>query len=84
MPPLTVTAPNGGESYAAGSAQTVSWTVSPAQSSGLYAVWAVSASNTHYWLGSRNAIGGQTAYTLPWTVSLPAGSYRVRVSYALS
>ena len=42
-PTLTVRAPNGGESYAAGSAQTVSWTVSPAHSSGLYAVWAVSA-----------------------------------------
>jgi hypothetical protein len=44
--------------------------------------YAVAGDNTHYWLTTLAAVGGQTSYGFDWTVSQPAGGgYRVRVWY---
>ena len=76
-----VTWPNGGESLAAGVPVTLTWS-SPAVAVGLFTVWAVSPSAT-YSIGTVNADGG-AAYSTSWNVNVPAGSYRIKVSYGLT
>ena len=75
----TVTWPNGGESMPAGIPVTVTWT-SPQLTSGVFTIWAVSQAGTNYGLGTVNA-DGSASYGKIWNVSVPAGSYRIRVSY---
>jgi IPT/TIG domain/Proprotein convertase P-domain len=81
--PLTVTAPNGGETYAKYSSQTATWST-PAQTTGTFGLWAVSeADGTHLWIDSQDAVAGQTSYSLDWYVTQPPGDYRLRVSYGV-
>ena len=82
-PTISVTAPNDGDSFVAGSMQTVSWITSPTQNSGRFALWAVSTEPgaAHTWLGYRDVVAGQVDYDASVRLDLPAGSYRLRVSY---
>jgi hypothetical protein len=84
VPSMTVTSPNGGEIYDQGSDQVATWTTTSIQGPGVYGVWACSNGGTNYWLGSRSVVGGQTTYSLPWTATLPADTYRLRVSFGVT
>ncbi len=81
-PSLAVTAPNGGESFSPNSPFDVSWTLSHPVSSGSFAVSATDAvGNVLYSLGSTAAVFGQTEYGFTWQAGLPAGEYRIAVTY---
>ncbi len=82
-PTVTVLAPNGGELYASGSSQTVSWKVNEALAIGSFRVYVYNGTST--WELTPQpmaAVGGQTNYSLAWNVTQPIGTkYKVRVSY---
>ena len=81
---LTVTAPNGGESFVPGSVPTVTWSVSSAVASGSFDVWVYSPTTSWYKLNSAPvaAVAGQANYVFAWTVAEPpAADYKMRVWY---
>jgi C1A family cysteine protease len=78
--PINITNPTASSSWPSGSSQTISWTTNPAQSSGEFRVWLVTADNLHWYLNKQVLpVSGQTAYSLPVTASVPAGSYKAAV-----
>ena len=81
LPTLTISAPTGSGSYAAGSSLTVSWTSSPAPPSGEFAVWARSAAGGWY-IGDLVAASASTSYSRAITLNVPAGTgYQAIVSW---
>ncbi len=81
---FAVTAPNGGQTYQGeiGTRTTnVTWSMTTKPSTGVFGVWAVSSGGTQYRLGTVNAVAGQSSYSFPWTITQPAGAYRIRVTY---
>jgi hypothetical protein len=81
---VTMTAPNGGESWARGSTHNVTWTVSPALTTGSFrlllydATWA----QVSQWVSPLIPAMGPTSYSRSWTITQPAGtSWRVRLYY---
>jgi hypothetical protein len=79
---LSLTAPTDGTSWQQGAAQTLSWSLSSAASSGSFKVAArnTATGTTTALTGSVAAVAGQTSYTAPYAVKLAAGSYAVTVS----
>ena len=69
---ITVTAPTGTSSYAAGASLTVSWTTSSATSSGELGIWARSAGGAWY-IGKLVPANGLAACTTTLTLDAPAG-----------
>ena len=80
---IIVTAPNGGESWANGSAHNLSWTLSAAASVGAFNVWLIDGVGN--WVAAGDtvaAVPGQTIYSVPWTVTAaPRADYRLTVWY---
>ena len=80
---LTVTAPNGSESWANGSVHDLSWTVSPAVSVGAFNAWLIDGVGN--WVATVDTVAvvdGQADYSVPWTVSAPTrADYRLSVWY---
>jgi hypothetical protein len=75
QPSVRVTVPNGGEAWATGSPQAVTWTTSALPPGAVVHVGAVSPGGTQY-LGTVPAAQGSFA----WTVSVPPGaSWRVKL-----
>ncbi len=82
--PVTVTAPNGGESFLQGSTTDVTWNVGAAYSAGYFDVWVYSPTTSWYQLNGAPiaAVPGRLSYSMPWTVAQPpASDYRIRVWY---
>ncbi|MEI6451133.1 MAG: DUF1566 domain-containing protein [Actinomycetes bacterium] len=80
-PTLTVTAPTGTSSYAAGDNLTVSWTTSGAVSAGEFGVWARSGAGGWY-IAKMVAASGGALYSTGLTLDVPAGSgYDAIVGY---
>ena len=75
---LTVTAPNGGEAWAGGSAQNVTWGMPAGVSVGYFRVWAWSPTALNPWNELTTTLGvaasGAASYTLPWTVNVTPGT----------
>lgn len=82
-PTITVTVPNGSETWMTGSTQNLGWTLSSAVSSGDFAVWLVNQSTgTWYGVGFFAAVSGATSYTPSFsTPAVPAGNYAAEVFY---
>ena len=83
-PTVTVTAPDGAESWTVGGRHDVTWTLAEAVDVGSFDVWAWSPSTSWYQLNGLPvvAVPGETDYSLPWTVAEPpAGDYTIRVWY---
>ena len=79
---LTVTSPNGGESWAPGSPQTLTWSVSTPVLTGDFQLWVVDSANTYYYVGSKAVDPALTNYSLGWNASLPVASdYKLTVYY---
>ena len=85
-PKATVTAPLTG-SYARGSQQTVSWTLPaggvPTGAFALYLKNTVTGAYSRITPANAPvpAVAGQTAYSVPWTMTQADGTYSVQVSY---
>jgi FtsP/CotA-like multicopper oxidase with cupredoxin domain len=80
----TVTAPNGGEIWALGSQQNITWTLNSPVNAGTFEVWVWSPTAGWYQLNGvpLAAVPAQTTYTFSWTVAQPpAADYKVRVWY---
>lgn len=79
-PAVTVTAPTAVSRWPSGSAQTVSWTASPATDGGEFRVWLVNSS-TGVWYVSKQVLpeAGRTGYSTTVTAAVPAGTYRAAV-----
>ena len=73
-PGILVTAPNGGESWSAGSARTVSWTPTSLPAGSLVQLGCTSASGTVY-LATVPASQGSYTWQVP---STPGSSWRVK------
>ena len=73
-----VTAPNGGESWAAGSPHNVTWDMPAGNATGYFRVWAWSPTAVNPWNEITTALGvtatGATTYSLPWTTAVTAGT----------
>ena len=79
---LTVTAPNGGESWANGSAHNLSWTLNAAVSAGAFNAWLIDGVGNWVPVPGTPAVPGQATYGVPWIVSAPArADYRLSVWY---
>ncbi len=79
---LTVTAPNGGESWAPSSQHVLSWSLNTPAATGGFQLWVVNSANTYYYVGSMAAAPTVTNYNLGWTVNVPvANDYRLAVYY---
>jgi FtsP/CotA-like multicopper oxidase with cupredoxin domain len=78
----TVTSPAGGETFAQGENQNVTWTMPPGINFGYFRVWAQSPTLSWWPLSGQISANGATSYTLPWLVSEPAGTdWKVRVYF---
>jgi hypothetical protein len=78
--PINITNPTASSSWPSGSVQTISWTVNPAQSSGEFRVWLVSADNVHWYLSRQVLpVAKKTSYSLAITASVTAGSYKAAI-----
>ena len=78
---ISVTAPTGGGSYAAGSALPVSWTPNVPPVGGEFALWVVSSGGGWYG-GSTVAADGSPVQTGNVTLNVPVGpGYQVAVTY---
>ena len=80
---LTVTSPNGGEDWAAGSVQTLHWHLNAPVDSGEFYAWVVDGSGNWYDAAQGvPAVQGETDYGHDWTVNAPVGGgYRLAVYY---
>ena len=80
---LTVTSPNGGESWAIGSTQELTWDASRAVSQGAFDMWLVGGDGN--WVSTVSsvlAVAGKTHYSASWQVNAPARSdYRLTLYY---
>ncbi len=77
--PLTVTSPNGGETWTQGKTYTITWNETGV--SGDVSVHLnVNGADT-YWLGGVSASAGQFSWTVPYSVT-PGSAYRVHVTSA--
>jgi hypothetical protein len=77
---LTISAPAASAVWQKGSAQTVTWTMLPAVSSGEFRVWLISPSGAWYVNKQVTPVPGQTVYGTSVVASVPAGAgYRVAV-----
>ena len=82
MPSITVTAPNGGESWTAGTTQTIRWTYTgnPGDS---VKIELFKGSNLYMTISSSSPIGSNGSGSYNWPISAnltPAGDYRIRVT----
>jgi hypothetical protein len=81
-PPLRVTEPLLGGSYAGGAVVPLEWTSNPAVGGGMFHAYAYAANGTYHWLNSQAAQAGKNVYQYDWTVTQPqAIGYRIRVWY---
>jgi hypothetical protein len=85
-PVITVTGPGASDVWAAGSSQTVSWTLASAVATGRFRVFASSSAGELTELTQASApvaaAGSSTSYEFPYSVSLPANdSYDILVRY---
>jgi hypothetical protein len=72
---VTVTAPNGGQSWANATSQNLVWTLDAAVSAGAFNAWLIDgAGNWITTVGTVAAVPGLTTYSVPWIVSAPARS----------
>ena len=81
---ITVTVPNGIESWPTGSTQSLGWTLNAAvPAGGQFGVWLINqTTGSWYDAGYYDTVDGQTSYTPSFVVpSIPAGSYSVIVYY---
>jgi predicted ester cyclase len=83
-PSVALTAPVGGEKWAAGSSQGIAWALSAAAAAGRFTVWAVPAAGQPVSLTPAQAPiaveAGKTSYETTYTVALPApAQYEVLV-----
>ena len=80
---LTVTSPNGTESWANGSTQNLTWEISSPVSTGAFNMWLVDGGGN--WLttvGTVLAEAGKTQYSASWYVNVPVRSdYKLTVYY---
>ena len=69
--------------WTAGSAQTVSWTLGQALSTGKFTVWAKNTvtGTASTLTPSIAAVAGQTTYSRAYSVTLATGTYSVYVNY---
>ena len=84
-PAPTLTSPNSG-SIAKGNTQMVTWTMTPAVSSGYFRIWLQDASTGTWVWGSPTAdavqaVAGQTTYSMNWSVAQQPGTYKLWVWY---
>ncbi|HEY5530027.1 MAG TPA: hypothetical protein VIL51_11380, partial [Thermoleophilia bacterium] len=78
---IAVTAPIGIGSYAAGAPLTVSWTPSPAVTSGVFEVWVGSNAAGWYWTATV-AASGAPSYSTSVNLNVPPGTgYQALVVY---
>ena len=83
-PALVISAPADGSTWSQGTTQTVSWTVSPAVTTGSFRLWATpSAGGTTRGLSASlvPVVPGQASYDLGCKWLLPAGSWKLSVYY---
>jgi len=80
---ITVSAPNGGESWTNGTSQNLDWTLSTAVSAGAFNAWLIDgAGNWVTTTGTVAAVPGQTIYSVPWIVAAAArADYKLTVWY---
>ena len=81
---ITVTVPNGIESWPTGSTQSLGWTLNAAvPAGGQFGVWLINqTTGSWYDAGYYDTVDGQTSYTPSFVVpAIPAGSYSVIVYY---
>ena len=81
---ITVTVPNGIESWPTGSTQNLGWTLNAAApAGGQFGVWLINqTTGSWYDAGYYDTVDGQTVYTPSFVVpSIPAGSYIAVVYY---
>ena len=81
---ITVTVPNGIESWPTGSTQNLGWTLNAAApAGGQFGVWLINqTTGSWYDAGYYDTVDGQTVYTPSFVVpSIPAGSYVAVVYY---
>jgi YD repeat-containing protein len=80
---ISITSPSGAQTLQGeiGSSTTVTWNADDTSQGGAFEVQALAADETSYALGSVAAAPGQHDYELPWTISEPAGEYRIRIVY---
>ena len=80
---LTVTSPNGAESWASGSTQNLTWEISSPVSEGAFSLWLIDGDGN--WLntvGTVLAEAGRTQYGASWQVNAPVrGDYKLTVYY---
>ena len=80
---ISVTVPDGSQSWPAGSSQQLGWTVSAAVDVGQFGVWLIDAtSGAWYSAGYYDAEAGETDYAPSFsTLGIPEGTYRAVVYY---
>ena len=80
---LTVTSPNGGESWTNGSTQALTWDVSNAVSVGAFDMWLIDGAGN--WVSTVSSVvaeAGRVHYSASWKVNAPARSdYKLTVYY---
>jgi hypothetical protein len=80
---VTVTSPNGSESWASGSTQDLAWEVSSAVSKGAFNLWLIDGDGN--WVNTVETVygvAGKTQYSASWVVNAPARSdYKLGVYY---
>jgi hypothetical protein len=81
-PQPTVNSPNTAGPFIQGSVQSIGWELAGAAEGGWLVAYLVAANNTHYWLGTQEALPGELVYSQEWNVSEPVGTgYHIRVWY---
>ena len=78
-----MTSPNGGESWANGSTQALTWDVSSAVSVGAFDMWLIDGAGN--WVSTVSSVvaeAGRVHYSASWKVNAPARSdYKLTVYY---
>ena len=75
-----VIAPNGGETFQPGATVTIRWSSGAPQATGIFAVWALSEAGVYNNIATVTP-DGTALYSQLWTVGVPVGRYRIRVSW---
>ena len=83
-PTPTITSPLTG-TFARGSSQVITWTMSPAATSGCFKVWLKNTVAPFNWLSVSSPVAwnevGAPPYSAFWFITQPAGTYMLWVYY---